>query len=162
MIGVVKIGGAEGNKLGTLMSELAARVAGGEKWILVHGASGIMDRLCRERGVEIRMVTSPSCYRSRYVGEKERELFREAALAYGAKISDTLASFGAHRVPRPGKTKGFAGKKGHPQRIFRRKDPSCGSITTGRYQASLGKDTRWLKGIPILPPLAWTTHQNSR
>ncbi|NCC06371.1 MAG: uridylate kinase, partial [Clostridia bacterium] len=60
MIGVVKIGGAEGNELGSLMSELATRVAGGEKWVLVHGASGIMDRLCRERGVEIRMVTSPS------------------------------------------------------------------------------------------------------
>jgi N-acetylglutamate kinase (EC 2.7.2.8)/N2-acetyl-L-aminoadipate kinase (EC 2.7.2.-) len=33
------------------MSELAMRVTGGEKWVLVHGASGIMDRLCRERGV---------------------------------------------------------------------------------------------------------------
>ncbi len=95
MIGVVKIGGAEGNELGSLMSELAARVAVGEKWILVHGASGIMDRLCRERGVEIRMVTSPSGYRSRYVGEKERELFREAALAYGDRIKSSLADFGA-------------------------------------------------------------------
>ena len=95
MIGVVKIGGAEGNELGSLMSELAYRVAGGEKWVLVHGASGIMDRLCRERGVEIRMVSSPSGYRSRYVGESEIKLFREAALAYGDRIKSSLADFGA-------------------------------------------------------------------
>lgn len=95
MIGVVKIGGAEGNELGSLMSELAMRVTGGQKWVLVHGASGIMDRLCRERGVGIKMVTSPSGYRSRYVGESEIKLFREAALTYGDKIKNTLADFGA-------------------------------------------------------------------
>ena len=86
MIGVVKIGGAAGNKLEPLMAELAAKTAKGEKWVLVHGASGIMDGLCRERGIEIRMVTSPSGYRSRFVGETERELFREAALSYGAQL----------------------------------------------------------------------------
>lgn len=95
MFGVVKIGGAVGNKLDTLAKELAERTANGEKWVLVHGASGIMDKLCAERGIEVRMITSPSGYRSRYVGEKEREVFREAALAYGADIKKALEKYGA-------------------------------------------------------------------
>ena len=71
-INVVKIGGAPGNSLEPLISEIARRSAAGERWVVAHGASGAMDALCRERGVEIRMVTSPSGYRSRFVGETER------------------------------------------------------------------------------------------
>ena len=158
MIGVVKIGGAEGNELGSLMSELAARVAGGEKWILVHGASGIMDRLCRERGVDIRMVTSPSGYRSRYVGEIERELFREAALAYGAKIAETLASFGtSSEFLDPETTEGvFADRKD----VLREYSGGRTRILRGNYSGTISRiaPEKILsvteKGrIPILPPL---------
>jgi len=95
MLGVVKIGGAAGNKLDTLVKELAKRTTSGERWVLVHGASGIMDKLCAERGIEVKMITSPSGYRSRYVGDKEREVFREAALSYGAGIKQALQSSGA-------------------------------------------------------------------
>lgn len=95
MIGVVKIGGAEGNRLEPLLSELARRVAEGERWVLAHGASGIMDRFCAERGITVRMITSPSGYRSRFVGEAEREVFEEAAMAYGALIKETLGAAGA-------------------------------------------------------------------
>ena len=49
MIGVVKIGGASGNALEPLMDEVAKRVAAGERWIVVHGASGVMNDLCAER-----------------------------------------------------------------------------------------------------------------
>ena len=91
MIGVVKIGGASGNRLEPLIDEIAARSRAGERWIVVHGASGVMNDLCAARGLEIRMVTSPSGYRSRFVGEKERELFREAALSYGARIMETVS-----------------------------------------------------------------------
>lgn len=162
MIGVVKIGGAEGNELGSLMSELTARVAAGEKWVLVHGASGIMDRLCREQGVETRMVTSPSGYRSRYVGERERAIFREAALAYGAKISETLASFGASsEFLDPEKTEGvFADRKD----ILR--EYSCGKtrILSGNYSGTITKvfpekilSVTESRRIPILPPLGLDT-----
>ncbi|HAJ93776.1 MAG TPA: uridylate kinase [Synergistaceae bacterium] len=158
MIGVVKIGGAEGNELGSLMSELAMRVARGEKWVLVHGASGIMDRLCRERGVEIRMVTSPSGYRSRYVGERERELFREAALTYGDKIKNTLAGFGASaEFLDPETTEGvFADRKdilreysGGRTRILR--GNYSGIISSVRGEKIISVIDRGL--IPILPPL---------
>jgi len=93
MIGVVKVGGAEGNRLEPLLAELASRAADGERWVLVHGASGIMDRFCGERGVSVRMITSPAGYRSRFVGETERAVFEEAAMAYGALIKQGLDGF---------------------------------------------------------------------
>ena len=95
MIGVVKIGGAPGNDAEPLARELAARTAAGEKWVLVHGASGAMDKLCGERGVQIRKITSPSGYSSRFVGAEERKLFREAAQSYGQSIVQLLKSCGA-------------------------------------------------------------------
>jgi acetylglutamate/LysW-gamma-L-alpha-aminoadipate kinase len=76
------------------MSEIARRTAKGERWAVVHGASGIMDRLCLERGVAVRMITSPSGYRSRFVGEVERAIFEEAAMSYGASIKKILLELG--------------------------------------------------------------------
>lgn len=76
------------------MSELAERVRSGERWALVHGASGIMDRFCRERNVQIRMITSPAGFRSRFVGEAERAVFEDAAMAYGAMIKEGLDGLG--------------------------------------------------------------------
>ena len=158
LIGVVKIGGAEGNELGSLMSELAIRTANGEKWVLVHGASGIMDRLCRERGVEVRMVTSPSGYRSRYVGEKERILFREAALSYGAKIQKTLSDFSApSKFLDPEKTEGvFAERKD----ILREYSEGRTHILRGNYSGTITsvESENIIQAsnsgfIPILPPL---------
>jgi len=158
LIGVVKIGGAEGNELGSLMSELAIRTANGEKWVVVHGASGIMDKLCRERGLEVRMVTSPSGYRSRYVGEKERVLFMEAALSYGAKIQKTLADFGAtSKFLDPENTEGvFAERKD----ILREYSEGRTRILRGNYSGTITSvesekiiqviDSGF---IPILPPL---------
>ncbi|WP_352402017.1 uridylate kinase [Synergistes jonesii] len=95
MIGVVKIGGAAGNAVGPLADEIARRTRGGERWIVVHGASGAMDALCAERGIDVRMVTSPSGYKSRFVGERERAVFRDAALSYGASIAEELSARGA-------------------------------------------------------------------
>ena len=158
LIGVVKIGGAEGNKLDFLLSELAKRTSNGEKWVLVHGASGIMDKLCRDRGVEVRMVTSPSGYRSRYVGEKERVLFREAALSYGAKIQNTLADFGAQsKFLDPETTESvFADRKD----IIREYSEGRTRILRGNYSGTItsvesGKIIQTLDSgfIPILPPL---------
>ncbi|MDO4988266.1 MAG: uridylate kinase [Synergistes sp.] len=95
MISVVKIGGAAGNDTEPLMREIAARSADGEQWIVVHGASGAMNELCAREGVEIHIVTSPSGYRSRFVGERERVLFCRAAALYGDKIAAELEKYGA-------------------------------------------------------------------
>ena len=159
MIGVVKIGGASGNALEPLADEIAARTASGERWIVVHGASGVMNDLCAERGVEIRMVTSPSGYRSRFVGERERELFREAALSYGARIAEMLAA------------RGVKAKQADPEReayaIAKRKDFLRESVNgririlRGNYSGTVTKiDFAPLAAmldagvVPVVPPLA--------
>lgn len=160
MFGVVKIGGAEGNRLEPLLSELASRVRNGERWVLVHGASGIMDRLCRERGLEIRMVTSPTGYRSRFVGETERAVFEEAAMTYGAIIKETLGGFGA------------GAEQLHPARsgnVFaKRKDVLRASVDgrvrviRGNYSGTVTSvDSRAILeraengNIPVMPPLGF-------
>lgn len=158
MFGVVKIGGAEGNRLEPLLSELAARALNGEKWVLVHGASGVMDRLCRERGVQIRMVTSPTGYRSRFVGEAERAVFEEAAMAYGAVIKEGLGGFGA------------SAEQIHPARsgnVFAKRKDVLRESVNGRVRVIRGNysgtvtsvDARAILesadrgGIPVMPPL---------
>ena len=159
MIGVVKIGGASGNSIEPLMNEIAERSRAGEKWIVVHGASGIMNDLCAERGVEIRMVTSPSGYRSRFVGEKERELFREAALIYNSRIADALAERGV---------KVFRADPEHePYAVAKRKDFLRESVNgrmrilRGNYSGTVTKvDASSLSAatdeglVPVVPPLA--------
>lgn len=159
MLGVVKIGGAVGNRLEPLMKELAERTANGERWILVHGASGIMDALCAERGVEVRMVTSPSGYRSRFVGETERALFKEAAMSYGAQIKEVLGSFGAKSEQADPETLKdvFAKRKD----VIRESVNGRTRILRGNYSGTVtkvdgSKITELLDGgvIPILPPLA--------
>ncbi|MCL2147377.1 MAG: [LysW]-aminoadipate kinase [Synergistaceae bacterium] len=96
--GVVKIGGAVGNKTSTLLEELAMRVKNGEKWILVHGASGHMDNMCKSLGIEPVYVISPSGYRSRFVGEKELVLFEAACCSYSIELSSRLGKLGVGAV----------------------------------------------------------------
>ena len=160
MIGVVKIGGAEGNDLAPLVRELARRAGEGEAWVLVHGASGIMDRLCRERGVEIRMITSPSGYRSRFVGEAERAVFEEAAKAYGARIKKMLDELGAacEQVDPAATGSVAAGRKD----VLRESVNGRIRIVRGNYSGTVTKvDPRPIREMldrnvmPILPPLGF-------
>jgi acetylglutamate/LysW-gamma-L-alpha-aminoadipate kinase len=159
MIGVVKIGGAEGNRLEPLIGELVRRSAAGEKWAVVHGASGIMDRFCEERGVKIRMITSPSGYRSRYVGEVERAIFGEAAAEYGAVIRKTLTESGAAAEQLMPEDSGvMASRKdvvresvGGRIRIVRGNySGTVTSVNAARIMETLGRGV-----IPILPPLGF-------
>lgn len=159
MIGVVKIGGASGNRLEPLMDEIAARAAAGERWIVVHGASGVMNDLCAERGVEIRMVTSPSGYRSRFVGERERELFREAALSYGARIAAMLAERGTSaRQTDPESDRHALAKR---KDFLRESVNGRMRILRGNYSGTVTKiDAAAITAaldagaVPVVPPLA--------
>ena len=159
MIGVVKIGGASGNVIEPLLDEIARRAAAGEQWIVVHGASGVMNDLCAERGVEIKMVMSPSGYKSRFVGAKERELFREAALSYGARIAAGLSSRGAVSKQFDPESVNYAEAK---RKDFLR-DFANGRtrILRGNYSGTVTKvDARAFSealsngAVPVVPPLA--------
>ncbi|MDR1885501.1 MAG: uridylate kinase [Synergistaceae bacterium] len=155
---MVKIGGAEGNRLEPLMEEIAGRASRGERWIVVHGASGVMDRLCRERGVEIRMITSPSGYRSRFVGESELMIFAEASHIYGTLIREALARFGAaSEIIRPGASGSVSARR---KDVLREGFQGRVRIVRGNYSGTVasvdGAKIREAldRGIvPILPPL---------
>jgi acetylglutamate/LysW-gamma-L-alpha-aminoadipate kinase len=157
--GVVKIGGAEGNRLEPLMAELSGRVSSCERWVVVHGASGIMDRMCRDRGVEIKMIKSPSGYRSRLVGEIERAIFEEAAMEYGASVKRVLSDAGAKAeqiMP------GVSGVTARRKDVLRESVNGRIRIVRGNYSGTVGRvnaakiiETINRGVIPILPPLGF-------
>jgi acetylglutamate/LysW-gamma-L-alpha-aminoadipate kinase len=97
--GVVKIGGAAGNDPSKVLEELALRVKRGERWVLVHGASGQMESICRSCGVEPLYVTSPSGYRSRFVSARELALFEAACCRYSVELSWILGKYGLPSLP---------------------------------------------------------------
>jgi acetylglutamate/LysW-gamma-L-alpha-aminoadipate kinase len=157
--GVVKIGGAIGNDPAKLLEELAERAGKGERWVLVHGASGPMETICHSCGVEPLYVTSPSGYRSRFVGTKELALFEAACCSYSVELSWKLGSLGVASLPiYPGQA---------PTARAVRKD-SLRSVENGRVRLLRGNCSgtvcgfdpaplfeAWDKGLlPMLPPLA--------
>ena len=164
--GVVKIGGAIGNDPSKLLEELSARVKDGEKWILVHGASGHMETICKSCGIEPVYVISPSGYRSRFVGESELVLFEAACSSYSVELSWKLGKLGIGSIPI------------YPKRdvtaIAQRKD-SLRSVENGRVRILRGNYSgtvcgfeplpvmeAWENGLlPMLPPLASDSHGNS-
>lgn len=160
MLGVVKIGGAEGNRLDPLLSELAERTVAGERWVLVHGASGVMDRLCRERGLEIKMITSPSGYRSRYVGAEEREVFESAAGEYGATICGLLKGMNVEAGwLDPARCGSVAAKR---KDVLRESVGGRIRIVRGNYSGTVtgvnaGSINDLLAGgiVPVMPPLGF-------
>ena len=49
MIAVLKLGGNEGVNHTAVLRNLATRIQNGERWILVHGASGATNALAEEK-----------------------------------------------------------------------------------------------------------------
>jgi acetylglutamate/LysW-gamma-L-alpha-aminoadipate kinase len=158
-VGVAKIGGAMGNDPSRLLVELAARVRGGERWVLVHGASGPMEAMCRSCGVEPLYVTSPSGYRSRFVGEKELALFEAACSRYSVDLAWKLGALGVGSLP-------IYPNQAVTARAIRK--DTLRSVENGRARVLRGNYSgtvcgfepapvaeAWEKGLlPLLPPLA--------
>jgi acetylglutamate/LysW-gamma-L-alpha-aminoadipate kinase len=163
--GVVKIGGAIGNKTSTLLEELSVRVKNGEKWILVHGASGHMETMCKSLGIEPVYVISPSGYRSRFVGEKELVLFQAACNSYSIELSSRLGKFGVGSIALYPKQDATAKAT--------RKD-SLRSVENGKIRILRGNFSGTMCGfetapviqawennlLPLLPPLAQDSEGN--
>ena len=157
--GVVKIGGAQGNDSSKLLEELAGRVRDGERWVLVHGASGQMEALSRSCGVEPLYVTSPSGYRSRFVGEKELALFEAACSCYSVDLSWKLGKLGIGSLPiypsravtaKAARKEALRSVEDGKVRILRGNHSGtvCGFEPAPIYDA-------WEKALlPLLPPLA--------
>jgi len=156
---VVKIGGAIGNDPSNLLEELAVRLKSGEKWILVHGASGHMERICKSCGIEPVYFISPSGYRSRFVGEKELVLFEAACSNYSVELSWKLGKLGIGTIPLYPKQDVTA--KAVRKDSLRAIENGKIRILRGNHSGSIcGFDPSpiidaWNKGLlPMLPPLA--------
>ncbi|MCL1875445.1 MAG: uridylate kinase [Synergistaceae bacterium] len=164
--GVVKIGGAIGNDPSNLLEELAIRVRNGEKWILVHGASGHMEIICKSCGIEPVYVMSPSGYRSRFVGERELVLFEAACSSYSVELAWKLGKLGVGAIPLYPKLDVTA--KAVRKDNLRSVENGKVRILRGNYSGSvcgfepLPVIEAWDNDLlPMLPPLASDSSGNS-
>ncbi|MFA0889563.1 MAG: uridylate kinase [Synergistales bacterium] len=159
LTGIVKIGGALGNDPRPLLDDLCNRIARGERWALVHGASGIMDTLATSCGMQPRYVTSPSGYRSRFLGEAERDLFVGAALSVSATLACELFSRGTPAaILHPGLIRSVSGTR---KEALRSVEDGRVRILHGNTSGAtrsvdpLALERAWDLGtVPLLPPLA--------
>ena len=157
--GVVKIGGARGNTFAPLLDELSLRIKRGEKWVLAHGASSMMEDLSRSVGVEPLYVSSPGGFRSRFVGEKELAIFEAASCRFSVTLAFELGKRGITAVPLyPSSAKGAVAKRKDALRVV--KDGKV-CIMRGNYSGSITSFDPsdilavWESGgLPMLPPLA--------
>lgn len=157
--GVVKIGGARGNGFFPLLEELASRLANGEKWILVHGASAMMEDLSRAVGTEPLYVTSPGGFRSRFVTKKELAIFEAACCQFSVQLMSVLGKLGVRAVPLyPSSAKGATAKRKDSLRVM---ENGKIRMMRGNYSGSISSfDSSDVLavletgGLPLLPPLA--------
>ena len=90
---VVKIGGAEGIDHAACAADLAA-IADRRPLVVVHGVSAAVNALCAERGVPVRMLTSPTGHSSRYTDPQTRDLYVEAAESVNHALTGHLTALG--------------------------------------------------------------------
>ena len=74
MIHVLKLGGGAGNDHTATLTNLAARVQAGERWLLVHGASEAANKLGEQVGYPAQTLTTPSGHSSRYTDARTIEI----------------------------------------------------------------------------------------
>lgn len=93
---VIKIGGSEGTDFNAICADVAERIAVGEKFVIVHGASKETNVLSEALGHPPRFVTSVSGQPSRYTDRATLEMF---IMAVAGKINTLLVeAFQRNRV----------------------------------------------------------------
>lgn len=91
---VVKLGGGAGLNWHTSCADLA-QIAQTRPLVVVHGVSEEANRLCAERGIEVKTLVSPGGHESRYTDVATRDVFVEAARNVNRKV---IAELGKHGV----------------------------------------------------------------
>jgi acetylglutamate/LysW-gamma-L-alpha-aminoadipate kinase len=159
--GVVKIGGAKGNDPLSLLVDLAAKAAAGEQWLLVHGASGYMEDICLASGLEPQYVESPGGFRSRFMGEQEKDLFEFACSRFSVDLISTAAGLGLWIVPvYPDQKPVALGKRKDVLRIVEngrvrlRRGNQSGKVTG--FVPEKIRNIWSMGALPMIPPMAWS------
>lgn len=101
---VLKIGGGAGVDHAAVMSNLAQRIAAGERWVLVHGCSAEADRIAEAAGYPARTLTTQSGHTSRYTDARMIGYFAEAAANVNIALAEQLvqANIPVERFSAPG------------------------------------------------------------
>ena len=89
MMIVVKIGGGAGVATTNIAREIAQCVAGGQRIVVLHGASDLTNVLSERLGHPVRMITSPGGMVSRYT---DSETLRIYAMAVAGHINTELVA----------------------------------------------------------------------
>jgi acetylornithine/LysW-gamma-L-lysine aminotransferase len=92
---VLKIGGGAGVDHAAVMTNLAQRIAAGERWVLVHGCSAEADRIAAEAGYPSRTLTTQGGHISRYTDARMIGYFCEAAANVNHALSTQLQAAAA-------------------------------------------------------------------
>ncbi|RMF82309.1 MAG: [LysW]-aminoadipate kinase [Chloroflexi bacterium] len=154
---VVKLGGGAGFNMQAACDDLA-RIAQRRPLIVVHGVSDMANRLTQERGLEVRMITSPSGHTSRYTDEQTRDIYVEAAELVNQQIVSFLQAANVTAVGLVNDETVIHGKRKTAiravinGRVRMIRDDYSGSISgvdTARLNRLLNDNV-----VPILPPIA--------
>ena len=126
--------------------------------VIVHGVSAVANRLCEQRGVPLRTITSPSGHSSRYTDPPTRDIFVEAAEQINRELVECLRARGVEAVGLIGADTVIRGQRKDAVRavvdgrIRIIRDDYSGSITS--------VDAEHLRALiaggytPVLPPMA--------
>ncbi len=164
MLIVIKIGGAKGNNHEPLLNEIIDLLENKNKpykFVLVHGVSDTADKLFKEVGITPKYIISPSGFKSRFTGEKERDLYAMACMKVNITLTGYLNSKGKYAWG----ISGFTGKLA----VGRRKD-ALRYVENNKIKIIRGNWSGTIKhinpkpielildsgGIPVVAPLATT------
>jgi [amino group carrier protein]-L-2-aminoadipate 6-kinase len=86
---IVKIGGSNGVATTNIVREIAQSVAGGQRFVVIHGGSDLTNMLSERMGHQVRMITSPGGMVSRYT---DSETLRIYAMAVAGQINTELVA----------------------------------------------------------------------
>ncbi|MBO37167.1 MAG: acetylglutamate kinase [Anaerolineaceae bacterium] len=93
---VVKIGGASGVNIKSIVADIATQTASGEKLIVVHGGSELATELGEQLGYPPQFVTSASGHTSRYTDKRTLEIFLMATGLLNRRLVGQLQNLGVN------------------------------------------------------------------
>ncbi len=154
---IVKLGGGEGLDLMAACADLE-RAARGRPLVVVHGVSAAMNRLCREKGIEVQTLTSPGGHSSRYTPPAVRDVYVCAAETVNSEIVAELRRHGIAAAGFVGQDVALCGQRKAAirsvanGRIRLIRDDYSGTIHTVAAQRL--RTELAARAVPVLPPLA--------
>ena len=124
---VVKIGGSNGVATTNIVREIAQHVAGGQRFVVIHGGSDLTNMLSEQLGHQVRMITSPSGMVSRYTDSETLCIYAMAVAGHiNTELVASLQQLGVNAL-------GLAGVDGRLL-LARRKSAVRSVMPDGRVQ----------------------------